>query len=190
MLMTELFEMSMMGEMSYFLGLQVKQTAEGIFLHQTKYAKDLLKKFGLSENSKTKKVPMAPGTKIELESAEPEFDSTQYRRIIGSLLYRTASRPYIAFVVGLCARFQAAPRQNHYQAALNILKYVKGSADVGLWYPKDENFDLHGFTDSDYAGCRVDRKSTSGTCQFLGNKLVSWMSKKQTSVGSSTTEAE
>ena len=188
--MTNRFEMSMMGEMSYFLGLQVKQLPEGFFLSQTKYAKDLLSKFDLKENTKAKKVPMCPSAKIELESSEPDFDISKYRSIIGSLLYLTAKRPDIAFAVGLCARFQAAPKQNHYLAAMNILKYIKGTMDVGLWYAKNDSLDLHGYTDSDLAGCRIDRKSTSGTCQFLGNKLISWMSKKQISIALSTAEVE
>ena len=188
--MTSKFEMSMMGEMNYFLGLQVKQTAEGIFLSQTKYAKELVKKFGLKDSAKPKKVPMSPTTKVDMQIEEPDYDITKYRRIIGSLLYLTASRPDISFAVGFCARFQAAPKESHYQIALHVLKYVKGTTNLGIWYPKDDSFDLHGYTDSDFGGCRIDRKSTSGTCQFLGNKLISWMSKKQTSVGRSTAEAE
>ena len=106
------------------------------------------------------------------------------------MLYLTASRPDISFAVGVCARYQAAPKQCHYSTAMKIVKYIKGTVDVGLWYSKYDGLELHGYSDADLAGCRIDRKSTSGTCQFLGNKLVSWMSKKQTSIAISTAEAE
>ncbi|MDQ9786237.1 Ty1/Copia family ribonuclease HI, partial [Serratia marcescens] len=90
----------------------------------------------------------------------------------------------------VCGRFQAKPKLSHFTAAKRILKYLKGTENVGLWYPKDSSFDLKSFSDSDYAGCKIDRKSTSGTCQFLGDRLVSWFSKKQTSIATSTAEAE
>ncbi|KAK6115609.1 hypothetical protein DH2020_007878 [Rehmannia glutinosa] len=114
----------------------------------------------------------------------------EYRALIGSLLYLTASRPNITFVVGVCARFQSAPKESHMTAAKRILRYLKGRQEVGLLYPKDGGFKLVGYSDSDYAGCRVDMKSTSSTCQILGNRLVSWFSKKQNSIATSTTEAE
>ncbi|KAK6117999.1 hypothetical protein DH2020_048254 [Rehmannia glutinosa] len=116
-------------------------------------------------------------------------DQTRYRALIGSLFYLTASRPDITFVVGVCARFQSAPKESHMTAAKRILTYLKGCQEVGLWYPKEGGFKLIGYSDSDY-GCRVDRKSTSGTCQMLGNRLVSWFSKKQNSIATSTQQKE
>ena len=110
--------------------------------------------------------------------------------MIGSLLYLTASTPDIMFSVCICARFQAAPRECHLTAVKRILRYLKCTPNIGLWYPKGAHFDLVGFSDSDYAGCKVDRKSTSGGCQFFGRYLVSWSSKKQNSVALSTAEVE
>ncbi|KAK6122069.1 hypothetical protein DH2020_044192 [Rehmannia glutinosa] len=181
------FEMSMMGELTFFLGLQVKQLKDGTFISQTKYTRDLMKKFGMEEKSSVK-IPMSQnGYGCEMAST---VDQTRYRALIGSLLYLTASRPDITFVVGVCARFQSAPKESHMTAAKRILRYLKGSQEVGLWYPKEGGFKLIGYSDSDYVGCRVDRKSTSGTCQMLGNRLISWFSKKQNSIATSTAEAE
>ena len=117
-------------------------------------------------------------------------DQKLYCSMIGSFLYLTASRPDIMFSVCMCPRFQAAPRECHLTAVKRILRYLKYTPNIGLWYPNCAHFDLVGFSDSDYAGCKVDRKSTSGGCQFLGRSLVSWSSKKQNSVALSTTEAE
>jgi hypothetical protein len=114
----------------------------------------------------------------------------EYRSLIGSLLYVTASRPDVMFSVCMCARYQASPRESHLTAAKRILRYLKQTRDVGLWYPKGSKFELIGYSDSDYGGCKINRKSTSGTCQLLGRSLVSWSSKKQNSVAISTAEAE
>ncbi|XP_057803270.1 uncharacterized mitochondrial protein AtMg00810-like [Salvia miltiorrhiza] len=188
-IMTSKFQMSMMGEMNFFLGLQVKQTKEGILINQSKYAKELINKFGV-QHMKTVKIPMIINWKVNPEKVRKSVSSTKYRKIIGSLLYLTASRPDIAFAVGVCARFQSDPKDAHMDAAKYILRYIKGTPNVGLWYPVDDNFKLLGYTNSDFAGCAIDRESTSDTCQFLGNKLISWFSKKQTFVATSTTEAE
>ena len=97
----------------------------------------------------------------------------KYRKLIGSLLYLTASRADITFAVGVCARFQSKPKQSHYMMALKIIKYLRGTVNAGLWYPKEGELTLRGYSDADYAGCKIDRKSTCGTCQFLGDKLIS-----------------
>ena len=110
--------------------------------------------------------------------------------MIGSLLYLTATRPDIHFAVCLCARFQASPRTSHRQAVKRIMRYLRFTPELGLWYSSASSLSLRGFSDADFAGCRLDRKSTSGTCQFLGSSLVSWSSRKQSSVAQSTTEAE
>ncbi|XP_073127457.1 secreted RxLR effector protein 161-like [Henckelia pumila] len=183
------FEMSMMGELTFFLGLQVKQMEKGIFINHVKYTKELLKKFGM-KNCSAASTPMSASIKLDKDEVGPSVDQTLFRGLIGSLLYLTASRPDIMFSVGLCARFQSGPKQSHYIAAKRILKYLKGTQHVGLWYPKDSSFNLIGYSDADYAGCRIDRKSTSGTCQFLGDRLISWFSKKQTSIATSTAESE
>jgi hypothetical protein len=110
--------------------------------------------------------------------------------MIGSLLYLCASRPDIMLSVCMCARFQSDPRECHLVAVKQILRYLVATPCFGICYPKGSTFDLIGYSDSEYAGCKVDRKSTSGTCQFLGRSLVSWSSKKQTFVALSTAEAE
>nr|XP_018622684.1 secreted RxLR effector protein 161-like [Nicotiana tomentosiformis] len=113
-----------------------------------------------------------------------------YRGIIGSLLHLTTSRPDIIFSVGLCARFQSNPKESHLKVAKRILRYLKGTQDLVLYYPSGDNFDLIGYTDADYAGYLVDRKSTSGMTHFLGSCLISWGTRKQNSVACSTAEAE
>lgn len=110
--------------------------------------------------------------------------------MIGSLLYLTASRPDIMFIVCMCARFQSQPKVSHYNAVKRIFRYIKHTPTLGIWYEKDCEFNLLAYTDADYGGCKIDRKNTSGTCQFIGNSLISWFSKKQASVALSTTEAE
>ena len=181
--------MSMMGELTYFPGLQVKQVKDGIFICQTKYIYDLLKKFDLTDCSSAK-TPMATATKLELNIKESKFEISNYRGMVGSLIYLTASRPDIMFATCLCARFQVDPRESHLIAIKRIFRYLKGTPNLRIWYPRESTFHLIGYSDVDYAGCRIDRKSTTGTCQFLGNKLMSWFSKKQHSLSTSTTEAE
>jgi len=156
------FEMSMMGELTYFLGLQVKQLKHGTFLSQSKYCLDLLKKFKL-EDCKEAATPIATNCLMDADEAGNQVDSTKYRGLIGSLLYLTASRPDIQFGVCLCVRFQSNPKESHFKAAKRILKYLKGTTNVRLWYPNESNIILSGFSYSDYAGCKLDRKSTSGT---------------------------
>ena len=119
-----------------------------------------------------------------------DIDIHLYRSMIGSLMYLTASRPDIMFVVCVCARFQANPKMPHLHAVKRIFKYLKGKSKLGLWYPRDSPFELKAYTDSDYGGANLDRKSTSGGCQFLGERLVTWQCKKQTTVSTSTAETE
>ena len=133
---------------------------------------------------------MSFSAKLNCDAAGVEVDPTLYRSMIGSLLYLTAGRPDIAFSVGVCARFQAAPKESHLTAVKWIIRYINGTSDYGIWYSRDSNECLAGYYDADWAGCIDDRKSTSGGCFYLGNNLVSWMSKKQNSVSLSTTEAE
>ena len=183
------FEMSTMGELSFFLGLQVKQTKDGIFLCQSNYCKEILKKFEM-ESCKEANTPMPSSYYMDVDSARKSVDQTKYRGLIGSLLYLTSSRPNIMFAVCLCARYQANPKESHFKAAKRILKYHKGTSSVGLWYPSHSPIHLIGYSDSDFAGCKLDRKSTSGTCHLLGSTLISWHSKKQACVALSTAEAE
>ena len=133
---------------------------------------------------------MSSSTKLNVDSSGVEVSSTLYRSIIGSLLYLTTSRPDIAFSVGVYTRYQAAPKESHLTAAKQIIRYVNGTPDYGLWYSKDSNVCLAGYLDAEWAGSVDDRKSTSGGCFYLGNNLISWMSMKQNYVSLSTAEAE
>ncbi|KAJ9550150.1 hypothetical protein OSB04_014195 [Centaurea solstitialis] len=188
-LMMTRYEMSMMGELNFFLGLQVKQLSAGIFINQAKYIKDILKKYNL-ENAKIMKTPMSPSCALDSDPDGTAVDVTTYRGMIGSLMYLTASRPDIMFSTCLCARYQSKPKVSHLKAVKRIFRYLKGTINLGLWYPKGSGYELTGYTDADHGGCKLDRKSTTGHIQFLGDKLVSWASKKQNCVSLSTAEAE
>jgi hypothetical protein len=188
-IMTQKFEMSMMGELKYFLGFQVKQLQEGTFISQTKYIQDILNKFRMKD-AKPIKTPMGTNGHLDLDTGGKSVDQKVYRSMIGSLLYLCASRPDIMLSVCMCARFQADPKEAHLTAVKRILRYLAYTPKFGLWYPRGSTFDLIGYSDADWAGCKINRKSTSGTCQFLGRSLVSWASKKQNSVALSTAEAE
>ena len=170
--MKQEFEMSMVGELNYFLGLQVKQREDGIFISQEKYAKNLVKRFGLDSKKHTS-TPICSSAKLSRDAAGTEVDPTLYQSMIGSLLYLTTSRPNIAFSVGVCARFQAAPKESHLTVVKRIIRHINGTSDYGIWYLKDSNECLAGYSDADWAGCIDDRKSTSGGCFYLGNNLVS-----------------
>nr|GEV43977.1 hypothetical protein [Tanacetum cinerariifolium] len=162
-LMHDKFQTSAMGEHNFFLGLQVQQKKDGIFLSLDKYEKD------------------GPGKDVELHL---------YRSMIESLMYLTASRPDNMFAVCAYARHQVTPKECHLYAVKRIFRYLKGHPKLGLWYPKESPFDLVAYSDSDYGGAAQDRKSTTGGCQFLGRRLVSWQCKKQTIMATSITEVE
>ncbi|GKC66710.1 putative ribonuclease H-like domain-containing protein, partial [Tanacetum coccineum] len=188
-MMHKKFQMSSMGELTFFLGLQVKQKEDRIFISQDKYVTEILKKFGFTD-VKTASTPMETQKPLLKDKDGEEVDVHLYRSMIGSLMYLTSSRPDIMFVVCACARYQVNPKVSHLHAVKRIFRYLKGQPKLGLWYPKDSPFDLVAYTDSDYAGASLDRKSTIGGCQFLRCRLISWQCKKQTVVANSTTEAE
>ena len=133
------------------------------------------------EETKTMKTLMSSSIKLDKDEKGKSISSTMYRGMIGSLLYLTVSRPDIMYSVCLCARFQSCPKESHLSAVKQILRYLKGTMDIGLWYPKCDNFELIGYSDTDFASCKVERKSISDTYHFLGHSLVSWHSKKQNS---------
>ncbi|GJX96205.1 retrovirus-related pol polyprotein from transposon TNT 1-94 [Tanacetum coccineum] len=187
-LMKNNFEMSMMGELKFFLGLQVHQSPRGIFISQSQYAIELLKKHGLDE-CVSMSTPMAT-ERLDADLQGTPTDQTTYRRMIGGLMYLTASRPDIAFATFVCARYQARPTVKHLKEVKRIFRYLRQSYNMGLWYPKDSGFELIAYSDADHAGCKDDCKSTSGGLQFLGGKLVSWSSKKQDCTAMSTAKAE
>ncbi|GJZ82592.1 putative ribonuclease H-like domain-containing protein [Tanacetum coccineum] len=188
-IMHKRFQMSSMGELTFFLGLQVKQKEDGIFISQDKYVGEILKKFGFS-SIRTASTPMETNKALTKDEDGEDVDVHLYRSMIGSLMYLTSSRPDIMFSVCACSRFQVQPKVSHLNAVKRIFRYLKGRPNLGLWYPKDSPFILEAFSDSDYAGASLDRKSTTGGCQFLGSRLISWQCKKQTVVANSTTEAE
>nr|GEW15239.1 putative ribonuclease H-like domain-containing protein [Tanacetum cinerariifolium] len=173
-----------MGQLTFFLGLQVDQRSDGIFIHQTKYVNEILYKFDMDTN-KSAPTPFEP-PKIK----DKNLPDGPYRSLISSLMYLTASRPDITFVVSACARNQVSPTVSNLNAMKRIFKYIKGHPNLGLWYPRDSPFNLEAFSDSDYAGAAGDRKSTTGGCQFMGRRLISWQCKKQTIVATSSCEAE
>ncbi|WVZ80537.1 LOW QUALITY PROTEIN: hypothetical protein U9M48_028006 [Paspalum notatum var. saurae] len=170
--MSREFEMSLTGELQFFLGLQIKQGLEGTFVHQAKYTRDILKKFDMGD-SKPMTTPISTNTALDADEDREAADQKEFRGMIGSLLYLTATRPDIQFAVCLCARYQASPRTSHRQAVKRIFRYLKFTPELGLWYFSGSSLSLRGFSDADHAGCRIDRKSTSGTCQLLGTSLVS-----------------
>ncbi|GKB94703.1 putative ribonuclease H-like domain-containing protein, partial [Tanacetum coccineum] len=183
------FQMSSMGELTFFLGLQVKQQPDGIFISQDKYVADILKKFDFW-SIRTATTPIESNKPLVKDEDGEDVDVHVYRSMIGSLMYLTASRPDIMFAVCACARFQVTPKASHLNAVKRIFRYLKHQPKLGLWYPRDSPFELEAFSDSDYGGASLDRKSTTGGCQFLGRRLISWQCKKQTIMANSTTEAE
>ncbi|GJR95923.1 putative ribonuclease H-like domain-containing protein [Tanacetum coccineum] len=188
-LMKSRFQMSSMGELTFFLGLQVKQKPNGIFISQDKYVAEILKKFDFA-SVKTASTPIETQKPLVKDEEASDVDVHLYRSMIGSLMYVTASRPDIMFAVCACSRFQVTPKTSHLSAVKRIFRYLKGKPKLGLWYPRESSFDLESYSDSDYAGANLDRKSTTGGCQFLGRRLITWQCKKQTIVATSTTEAE
>ncbi|GKA90381.1 putative ribonuclease H-like domain-containing protein [Tanacetum coccineum] len=188
-IMHKRFQMSSMGELTFFLGLQVKQKEDGIFISQDKYVGEILKKFGFS-SIRTTSTPMETNKALIKDEDGEDVDVHLYRSMIRSLMYLTSSRPDIMFLVCACSRFQVQPKVSHLNAVKRIFRYLKGRPNLGLWYPKDTPFILEAFSDSDYAGASLDRKSTTRGYQFLSSRLISWQCKKRTIVANSTTEAE
>ncbi|GJU43899.1 putative ribonuclease H-like domain-containing protein [Tanacetum coccineum] len=169
--------------------VQVMQRDDGIFISQDKYVADILKKFDFSSVKITSTLIKTNKALHKDEEAE-DVDVYLYRLMIGSLMYLTASRPDIMFAVYAYARFQVTPKVSHLLDVKRIFRYLKGQPKLGLWYPRDSLFNLEAFSDSDYAGASLDRKSITGGCQFLGKTLISWQCKKKTVVANSTTEAD
>nr|GEY57302.1 hypothetical protein [Tanacetum cinerariifolium] len=182
-LMVKHFEMSMMGEMKFFLGLQVNQFSNGIFINQSKYILDILKRFGM-KSCDTVPTPMVEQAKLKLDLVGKPVDHTNYRSMIGSLMYVTSSRPDIMFATCMCARYQANPNEHHVSVVKRIFRYLKGTINLGLWYSKDSGFDLTVYSDADHTGCHLDRKKSeyvavSGCCA-----QVLWMRTQLTDYGS------
>ncbi|GJZ64686.1 hypothetical protein Tco_0621107 [Tanacetum coccineum] len=133
---------------------------------------------------------MVEKSKLDEDKEGKAVDPSHYCGMIGTLLYLTASRPDLQFAICMCARYQARPIEKHLHAVKRIFQYLKRTVNRGLWYPKDSSIDLTAYADADHAGCQDTRRSTSGSMQFLGDRLVSWSSKRKKSVAISSTEAE
>jgi hypothetical protein len=160
------FQMFMMGELTFFLGIQVKQTKQGTFVHQAKYMKDLMNKFNMAEH-KFVSTLMSSAASLGPDEDDKTVEQREYRSLIGSVLYLTATRLGIQFIVGLCTRFQTFPCSSHRMTIQRIFRYLKHTPEFGIWYSASSSLDLVGFFDADFAGCRIDRKSTSRTCHFF-----------------------
>nr|GEY58942.1 retrovirus-related Pol polyprotein from transposon TNT 1-94 [Tanacetum cinerariifolium] len=178
--MSSKFQMCMMGQMSFFLGLHVSQSLGGIFINQSKFALEILNKFRM-DSCDSVDTPMVDRLKLDEDLSGTPVDQTRFRSMVGSLMYLIASRPDLVFVVCMCARYQTKPTKKHLEALKQLFRYLKGTINWGLWYPKDTAMALMNYADADHAGCQDTRRSTSGSAQFLGDKLVSWSSKKQQS---------
>ena len=187
--MMEEFAMSDLGKMKFFLGVEVIQDEEGIFINQQKYAEETLMKYGM-QNCNSVRNPIVPGNKLTKAGAGEEVDATEFKQLVGSLRYLTARRPDLIYSVNLVSRYMERPNEQHLLAAKRILRYVQGTPNYGILYKRGGEQKVVGFVDSDYAGDVDDRKSTSGFVFMMGGGAVSWASKKQPIVTLSTTEAE
>lgn len=187
------FEMSDLGTLNYFLGLEFVYTSKGIFLHQRRYVSEVLKRFRM-ENCNEVATPMETTYKLLIDETESEVDGTLYKQIVGSLRFLCHSRPDISFSVGLVSRFMSKPRTSHMAAVKRILRYLKGTQDFGLLFPRSKRqggvAEIEAFSDSDWSGDKVDRKSTSGYFFRFLKAPISWCSKKQNVVALSSCEAE
>nr|GFB21646.1 hypothetical protein [Tanacetum cinerariifolium] len=170
-LMKSRFEMSMRGEMTFFLGLQVNQSPCGTFINQSKYVLEILTKYGM-ETAETVRTPMETKDKLDLDQNGTLVDATKYQSMIGALTYLTSSRPDIVHATCLCTRYQSKPTEKYLKEVKRIFRYLRGTVILGLWYMKDSGFELTGFSDADYVGCKDTLKSTSGGTQFLGETLT------------------
>jgi hypothetical protein len=183
------FDMTDLGLMHYFLGIEVVQLSDSIFISQKKYAMEILDRFKMT-NCNLVSTPTDLCLKLVKDGAGEKVNATLYKQIVGSLMYLTSTRPDIMYAVSLISRYMECPAEAHFLAAKRIFRYLKGTADYGILYKRNSNSAMIGFSDSDYAGSLDDRKSTSGLVFMLNSGAVSWSSKKQQIVALSTTEAE
>ena len=184
------FDMSGLGRMKHFLGVEVEHCLDGIFICQKRYAQEVLARFGMVDSNAVKN-PIVPGTKLSKDKGGVRIDETLFKQVVGSLMYLTVTRPDLMYGVSLISGFMSNPTMSHWLAKKRILRYLKGTTDLGIFYKKGESsLRIMAFTDSDYACDLDDRRSTSGFMFMLGSRVVSWSSKKQSVVALSTTEAK
>ena len=183
------FDMTDLGKMRHFLGIEVIQNEVGIFICQKQYAREILLRFNMLESNSVRN-PMVPGTILSKDDVGAPVDVTKFKQAVGSLMYLTATRPDLMYGVSLISRYMANPKESHWAAAKRIFRYLKGTIDHGLFYQKGKKIDFTAYSDSNYAGDLDDRRSTSGSVFMMGTTAVSWASKKQPVVSLSTTEAE
>jgi hypothetical protein len=187
--LTTKFEMKDLGQMHYFLGLEVWQTSDEIFLSQGNYTLEILKRFKMTD-CKSMPTPMVMDLKKMNDIDLGDIDPHLYRQLIGSLMYLVNTRPDICYAVNVLSQFMSQPKQTHWIAAKHVLRYLQGTIGYGLRYAANVDLSLEGYANVDWAGSAVDRKSTSGSCFTLGSTMVSWCNRKQSSKALSTAEAE
>ncbi|XP_059590521.1 retrovirus-related Pol polyprotein from transposon RE2 [Vitis vinifera] len=187
--LSQQFEMKDLGHLSYFLGLEITHSTDGLYISQAKYASNLLSQARLIDN-KTVDTPVELNAHLTPLGGKPLSNPSLYRRLVGSLVYLTVTLPDISYVVHQVSQYLSAPRSTHYAVVLRILRYLKGTLFHGLFYSAQSPLVLRAFSDADWAGDPTDRRSTIGYCFLLGSSLISWRSKKQTFVAHSSTEAE
>ncbi|RVW81703.1 Retrovirus-related Pol polyprotein from transposon RE1 [Vitis vinifera] len=182
------FRIKDLGDLKYFLGIEVSRSKKGISISQRKYTLEILKDGGFL-GAKPVNFPMEQNTKLS-DSGELLKDPSQYRRLVGRLIYLTITRPDITYSVHVLSRFMHAPRRPHMEAVLRVLRYLKNSPGQGLFFPSQNDLSLRAFSDSDWAGCPISRRSTTGYCVFLGSSLISWRTKRQKTASLSSAETE
>ncbi|KAK6119995.1 hypothetical protein DH2020_046235 [Rehmannia glutinosa] len=184
-----LFTIKDLGPAKYFLGVEIVRTDTGTYLHQRKYILDILTDMGLL-GCKPTHTHFPPGLKLQGQSGSPLPEPDKYRRLVGRLLYLNMTRPDITFSVQQLSQFMNSPCSSHWDASVHLLRYLKGCPSQGLFYVVDTSLHLTAYYDADWASCPTTRRSVTGFCIFLGSSLLSWKTKKQTTVSRSSAEAE
>lgn len=182
------FKLKYLGSLGYFLGLEIARSKEGIMVSQRNYTLQLIEDAGLLA-AKTKNTPMEPRSQLS-SKGQVYKDPSQYRRLIGRLLYLNITRPDISYAFQQLSQYISKPTIEHYNAACHLLKYLKMSPGQGIFFPSTSKLQLKGFCDSNCAKCKDSRRSITGFCIFLGDSLISWKSKKQSTVSRSSAKAK